>query len=156
EVLQKAFLQGGFACRPPSRAERALTRFGCLFPGRMRHLPCRTRVLRLIDAPAFAGAPQEVWDFFVANSGVTPGRAVARRALMLTKLDLRPMLPAIRQPLLLIGGDRDGRVPRQREEEVLRGVPNARRVEFAPCGHYPQYTHPERTAEEIRRFLSQA
>ncbi|MBY0456999.1 MAG: alpha/beta hydrolase, partial [Gemmataceae bacterium] len=74
---------------------------------------------------------------------------------MLDKLDLRPLLPAIRTPILLIGGDRDRIVPFGREAVLLHALPDVRRVEFAACGHYPQYTHPGATAREIMTFFSE-
>ena len=68
------------------------------------------------------------------------------------RLDLRPLLPSVPHPVLMIGGDRDTIVPRRYEAEVEAGLPDVRRVEFAPCGHYPQYTLPDATAEELARF----
>ena len=53
----------------------------------------------------------------------------------------------------MIGGDRDTIVPRQFEAEVEAGVPGARRVEFAACGHYPQYTLPGPTAAALTDFF---
>ena len=87
------------------------------------------------------------------NSGLTPIRAAARRALILDTLDLRPQLQQVRSPVLMIGGDRDTIVPRMYEAEVEAGVPDVRRIEYSPCGHYPQYTHPERMAQDMRAFL---
>jgi pimeloyl-ACP methyl ester carboxylesterase len=55
----------------------------------------------------------------------------------------------------MVGGDIDRIVPRQWEAEVEEGLPDVRRVEFSPCGHYPQYTHPRRLAEVVREFLGE-
>jgi pimeloyl-ACP methyl ester carboxylesterase len=152
--LRRVVLQGGFARRPLIRAERGLARLGRYWPWRMGDLPIRESVMRRFEAHAFVTAPPEVFDFLIHNSGRTPVRAAAGRALLLDKLDLRPMLPRVRQPVLMIGGDRDTIVPRQYEAEVEAGVPDVRRVEFSPCGHYPQYTHPSRMAAEVRAFLT--
>jgi pimeloyl-ACP methyl ester carboxylesterase len=149
----KAVVQGGFARRPLGFGERCLARVGRFVPGTMSSMPMRERMLKTLDAPAFVGAPDEVWRFYLANSEVTPNRAIARRALLLHRLDLRPTLAEIRHPLLMIGGDNDLLVPKRFEEEVLRGVPSARRVEFERCGHYPQYTRPERVAGEMVAFI---
>jgi pimeloyl-ACP methyl ester carboxylesterase len=94
-----------------------------------------------------------VYQFLLACSGETPIRAAARRALILDQLDLRPLLPAIPHPVLMIGGDRDALVPRECEAELERGLPDVRRVEFRPCGHYPQYTMPAAMADEIERWV---
>ena len=95
----------------------------------------------------------EIFRFLIRCSGETPIRAAARRALILDTLDLRPKLPNIPHPVLMIGGDRDAIVPRWCEADVEKGLPNVRRVEFTPCGHYPQYTMPGPMAEEMGRFL---
>src|SRR5436309_2539033 len=80
--------------------------------------------------------------------------AVARRALLLHQTDLRPLLPRIRQPVLLACGDLDPLVNRGCEETLLRGLPQARRIELSACGHNPQFTHPEILAELVRHFLT--
>jgi pimeloyl-ACP methyl ester carboxylesterase len=151
--LRRVVLQGGFPRRPLIRAERGLARVGRFWPWRMGELPIRDRVMRRLEAPAFASAPPEVFEFLIANSGRTPARAAANRALTIDRLDLRPLLPDVRHPVLLVGGDRDAIVPRRYEAELEAGLPDVRRVEFAPCGHYPQYTHPGPMADAVRAFL---
>ena len=54
---------------------------------------------------------------------------------------------------VMVGGDRDTVVPRASEADVEKGVPNVRRVELTPCGHYPQYTMPVPYAEEVANFF---
>lgn len=151
--LNRVVLQGGFARRPLIRVERGLARIGRYWPWLMGELPIREIVMRKLESHAFVTAPPEIFDFLLFNSGQTPVRAAARRGLILDKLDLRPMLPRVRCPVLMIGGDRDTIVPRRFEAEVEAGVPDVRRVEFSPCGHYPQYTHPAQMADEMKRFL---
>jgi pimeloyl-ACP methyl ester carboxylesterase len=147
-------LQGGFAHRPLSWPQRALATLLRWSPRRMGELPRRRRMLERGDGPAFAATPPAIWEFFVENSGSPAARAVAWRALALHRVDLRRLLPAIRQPVLLVGGDADRLVPRSFEEAVLKRLPDARRVEFAACGHYPQYTHPDRMADAVVEFLA--
>lgn len=151
--FRKAAIQGGFARRPLRRIERKLARIGQYLPGRMGNLPIRDRVMRKVERPMFAGAPDEVFRFFAANSGRTPVRAAAHRARILERLDLRPLLPTIPHPLLMLGGDRDSVVPIRFEREVEAGVKDVRRVEFRPCGHYPQYTLPGPMAAELAAFF---
>ncbi len=151
--VRKVVLQGGFARRPLIRIERGLARLGRYWPWRMGQLPIRDRVMHRLESHAFVTAPPEIFRFLIANSGQTPIRAAARRALILDTLDLRPLLPKVQCPVLMIGGDRDTIVPRCYEAEVEAGVPNVHRIEFAPCGHYPQYTHPSQMANEMLAFL---
>lgn len=152
--FRRAALQGGFARRPLMRIERGLARLGRYWPWRMGDLPIRERVMMELERPMFTGCPDEVFRFLLTNSGETPIRAAARRALILDKLDLRPLLPRIPHPVLMIGGDRDTIIPRPLERDVEDGVKNVRRVEFSPCGHYPQYTLPRPTAAELLAFFS--
>ncbi len=150
--FRRAALQGGFPRRPLKRIERGLARLGRYWPWRMGDLPIREGVMRRLEKPFFAGTDDAVFEFLLQNSSRTPIRAMCRRTLIIDRLDLRPLLPKIPHPVLLIGGDRDPLVPRHLEAEVEAGVPNARRVEFAPCGHYPQYTVPGPMADELIRF----
>jgi pimeloyl-ACP methyl ester carboxylesterase len=154
ERLPRAVLQGGFAHRPLSVAERLMARLVRFWPGSLRSLPVREATLRRENAAHFATLPPEVWDYFLTRSSAHPLAAVAHRALMIHGLDLRATLPEIRQPVLLVCGDNDPLVSRACEEVLLRGLPNARRVELLSCGHNPLFTHPEALAELLRRFLT--
>ena len=151
--FRRAAVQGGFARRPLLRIERGLAMIGRSWPWRMGELPIRDAVMSRLEKPKFAGAADDVFAFLLANSGRTPVRAAARRGLILDRLDLRPRLGAIPHPLLMIGGDRDAIVPRRYEAEVEAGVKDVRRVEFAPCGHYPQYTLPGPAARALAAFF---
>jgi pimeloyl-ACP methyl ester carboxylesterase len=153
--FRKAVLQGGFARRGLMRIERGLSRLGRYWPWRMGQLPIRERVMERLEKHQFVGCPDEIFEFLIECSGETPIRAAARRALIIDTLDLRPKLASIPHPVLMIGGDRDALVPRNVEAQVEAGLRNVRRVEFSPCGHYPQYTMPKPMADEIARFLRQ-
>ncbi len=152
--LPRAILQGALAYRPLRRAERALVWLGRWLPGRMGRVPLREKVLRKTQQPLFAHRPSDVWPYFLDVTGRPPIAAVARQALWLHQLDLRPILPAIRQPVLLVCGDHDNVVPQRFTDVLLTGLPNAGRVILEGCGHMPSYTHPELYAEVIRRFLT--
>ena len=95
--------------------------------GRARLRPCRLRAR--LDHPAdrgvFRAIPEEFW-FHRANSDCLPKAAVARRGLMVPTVDLRPMLPAIRQPVLLICGDSDRIVPAACEQAAHGGTAERR------------------------------
>jgi pimeloyl-ACP methyl ester carboxylesterase len=121
--------------------------------GTLRQLPLRAAVQKKADAPAFACAVPEAWTYQRANTSVTPIRAVAHRALLIDQMDLRPILPRVTHPVLLITGDKDSLVGHDAQEELLAGLPHADRLQFQNCGHYPQYTHSAGVAEALRRFL---
>jgi 3-oxoadipate enol-lactonase len=149
----RGILQGGFARRPLAFAEVMLASWGRWWPGEMSMLPLRNTILEQMR-PAFAGCEPAVWDYFMQHDGSQPMAAVAQKAVLLHHLDLRPLLPEIRQPVLLICGDRDPLVGKPCEQELLAGLPNAARAEIDDCGHLPQYTHPEVLSEIVERYLT--
>lgn len=154
ERLPRGILQGGLAHRPLRRAERLLAFVGRFLPGSMAALPLREKVLRNVTGKTFQEMFPDVWSYFLDCSGRARVAAFACQAHLLHRIDLRPILPAIRQPVLLVCGDRDRVVPRLYEEVLLQGLPNVGRVVLEGCGHVPSYTHAELLAEVIRRFLT--
>jgi pimeloyl-ACP methyl ester carboxylesterase len=150
----RAILQGGLAWRPLGRRERFFARLAQFIPGTMGNLRGRERVLWSMHKNEFAGRPPEFWRYFIDTTAAAPISSFAKQALLLDRIDLRPLLPSIHQELLLICGDRDRVIPRPFEEVLLAGLPNARRITIEGCGHIPSYTHPEAFAELITRFLT--
>ncbi|HEY7159413.1 MAG TPA: alpha/beta hydrolase [Gemmataceae bacterium] len=155
ERLPRGILQGGLAYRPLRRAERILASLGRFLPGAVASLPWREKVLlKAAGGSAFKEMFPDVWDHYLDSSGRARLSALACQVYMLRDLDLRPILPGVHQPILLICGDRDGVIPRPYEEVLLQGLPNAGRVVLENCGHVPSYSHAEILAEVIRQFLT--
>jgi pimeloyl-ACP methyl ester carboxylesterase len=152
--LPRAVLQGGFARRPLAWAEIALASWARWWPGPMSRLPLRAEILRLSHGAPFCECPPEAWEFFLQRCGAPPMAAVAHRALLVNRLDLRQLLPAIQQPILLICGNHDPLVDRACEQTLLSALPDATRAEIVGCGHLPLFTHPEILAELTWRFLA--
>ena len=125
ERLPRLILQGGFARRPLVRAELLLARLTSFLPGTMSHLPFRVKMIQRGHFEPFAGRSPEVWETFLDLTGQTPLAAAARHALILNRVDLRPILPQIRQPVLLVCGDRDPLIGAAEENVLLAGLPNA-------------------------------
>ena len=148
----RAILQGGFARRPLAWAEVMLAAWARWWPGNLDHLPLRRQLFRAARQPSFDRREPEVWQYYLEHDGRQPIAAVAHRARLLHEVDLRPLLPAIRQPVLLICGDRDPLVGQACADELQRGLPNVARAEIEKCGHLPHFTHPEVLSEVVRRF----
>lgn len=148
-----ALLQGAFARRPLAPAEVLAASFARFCPGRLGQLPFARQLLEHAQRDWFQLREPEVLDFFVQHHLRATVRALATRALMLHKLDLRPILPAIRLPVLIICGDRDTLIGKRFEEELSKGLPLVARAEIEQCGHVPQLTHPEVLAELVGQFL---
>ncbi len=154
ERLPRGILQGGFAHRPLAWAEVGLAHFGRYWSGPIRRLPLRKQILLRNHGECFRGLPPEVWDYYLQRSGATLMTALAHRALLLHRTDLRPLLPHIRQPVLLVCGDCDPLVGPACERGLLEGLPDATRAEITHCGHEPMFTHAEVLAELVYRFLT--
>lgn len=150
----RGILQGGFAHRPLAPAEVVLASLARYWPWPMRRLPFRRPLLRRAHGEPFVARAPEEWEFFLERWGCLPMAAVAQRACLLHRLDVRPLLRDIRQPVLLVCGDRDPLVSRNCETALLNELPQAARVEIGGCGHNPQYSHPEALAAIVQQFLT--
>lgn len=152
--VPRGILQGGVAYRPLRRIERFFT---CLFrwlPGPTAKLPRRERLLELVHKKPFADRPEEVWRAYADWTGEARLQAMGYQAKWLHQLDLRPELPHVRQPVLLVHGDQDTVMPRSQAELLLAGLPSAGLVVLEGAGHVPYYSHPEPLAEVMRQFLT--
>lgn len=152
--LPRAVLQSGFARRPLAPAEVLVARLARHWQAPIGRMPVRPALLRRAHSGPFARHPRAWWDFFTERNGRTPVAAVAKRALLTHGVDLRPLLPQVRQPVLLVSGDCDPLVKSACTEELERGLPNAAHIELRDCGHYALFTHPAELAEAIRQFLT--
>jgi pimeloyl-ACP methyl ester carboxylesterase len=68
-------------------------------------------------------------------------------------LDLRPELPAISAPTLVVRGEHDSARTPEHVAELLAGIPDATAVEMPGCGHSPMIEQPAAFAALIRAHL---
>jgi pimeloyl-ACP methyl ester carboxylesterase len=156
ERFTPGILQGAFAYRPLSLAQRKLVGLARSWPGFFGDWPrIYSIAMKWIERPTVSVLPPEVKAFLLESGGRTPLRAAALRSIAIDRLDLRPSLPEIRTPILMVGGDRDPLVPRWCERDLETNLPHVKRIEFAECGHYPYYTHPRAMAEVVDEFLAE-
>ncbi len=147
-------VQGGFARRPLAWTEVLFARLARRWSGRLGQLPFWRGMIERMYAAEFANLEPARWPFLMKQRGDVPIAAVAHRALLLHELDLRPLLPTIRQPVMSICGERDSLVIRAQAEELRTGLPNFAHAEIEGCGHLPHLTHPEVLCEAIEQFLA--
>jgi pimeloyl-ACP methyl ester carboxylesterase len=153
ERVRSAVIQGGFAYRKLSLPERMIARLGCLLPGRLRSLPGAKSVQEQNHRRWFPNLDLTRWQFFVDDAGQVPNSILARRGTLIGSTDLRPALPTIRQPILLIQCEGDGLVSRNCHDALAQGLPNAQTEWMHSAGHVPHMTNPHRLAKSIRDFL---
>ena len=149
-----AIVQDGFARRPLALAEIGLSRFARFWPGRLGQLPLWRGLFHRSCAAEFENLEPDRWRLFANQRGNVALAAIAQRALLLSKIDLRPILPAIRQPVMSICGERDSLASQARKEELRALLPNFARAEIEGCGQLPHMTHPEVLCEAIEQFLT--
>ncbi|HYV66204.1 MAG TPA: alpha/beta fold hydrolase [Myxococcales bacterium] len=77
--------------------------------------------------------------------------AAACRAL--AKVDLRPELPRIQNPALVVVGSFDAATPPPLARELASGIPGAQLVELPGCGHCPPLQQPAELVAAIAPFL---
>ncbi len=153
ERVPRAVLQGGFAYRPLIRKEWWLAWVARYWLGRLKHMPFHTKKMTRSHFPPFEGRDPELWNFFLEQTGSPPIKAVAHWALLLHETDVRSLLRNIRQPTLLICGDRDPLIPFPFQVQLFHHLPNAVMFQIENCGHFPMFSHPEAIAHATRQFL---
>jgi pimeloyl-[acyl-carrier protein] methyl ester esterase len=71
---------------------------------------------------------------------------------LLTQTDLRPLLNAVRQPVLLVHGAADTLMPLAAAEHLMLALPDARLEVFGGSAHAPFASDPARFVESVQRF----
>ncbi len=145
----KAIVQGAFAHRQFTLAERLALRFGRLLPGTTSRLPLREKVLTYNSKSQFPSVIEDRWPIYVEENGLTPIAPLAHRLDLLSRLDLRPILPKIPTEILLLQGNEDRVVVGRYHDELCAGLPNSRGVIMPLVGHQPHFTHAEGLAQAI-------
>jgi pimeloyl-[acyl-carrier protein] methyl ester esterase len=83
-----------------------------------------------------------------------PSLAALRGGLaVLRDSDLRPSLPALHLPALVIHGERDVLVPLAAAQTMMSTLPRARLAQLAGAGHAPFLSHPDAFTETLLSFL---
>jgi pimeloyl-ACP methyl ester carboxylesterase len=149
----RASLQGAFAYRRFTPAEKLALRFGRIVPGTLSRLPLRRPVLEWNSKPEFPAIIADRWDHYVDQNGLTPIGPLAHRVDLLSRLDLRPLLHTIPVETLLLQGNEDRIVPRRYFDELMKELPHATGVVMPLVGHQPHYTAAESMATAVSEFL---
>ena len=149
----KAAVQGGFAHRKFTPAERVALTIGRLFPGNVSGLPLQKPIVAWNNKVHFPEIIADRWDYYVEQNGLTPIAPLSHRLDLLARLDLRPLLPQISTEVMLLQGNEDRIVPRRHFDDLRAGLPHATPVLMPLVGHQPHYTHGEAMAQAIGDFF---
>jgi pimeloyl-ACP methyl ester carboxylesterase len=150
----RSIIQAGFARRSLSRFERAFIDICQRLPGRLRHFPGRGAVQRQSHRRWFPPFDWTRWQFFSDNTGSVPLADLADRAAIVRDCDLRPLLPAIDQPLLLLRTEGNGQILDACNQELVDGLSHATVETMNDTGQLPYLTHPHRLAKVVHAYLT--
>ena len=156
-----------FAATHPERT-RGLVLFAAMAYNHARSWPAEQRQARLdqIERDWGTGASlqqlapskssddgfRRIWARFERQSA-SPGAAVALTR-MNRKIDVRPMLPAIRVPSLVLHRTGDPMVPVDDSRYLAEHIPGAKYVELPGADHLPYTGDGERVVDEVEEFLT--
>lgn len=149
----KAVVQGAFAHRRFTPAERFALWFGRRMPGKVANLPLRKTILSYNSRCHFPNILNDRWEHYLEQNSLTPIAPLAHRLDLIAQLDLRPILREIPTEILLLHGNEDRIIPRRHFDELRSSLRNAQAVIMPLVGHQPHYTHGEALAGAITEYL---
>jgi pimeloyl-ACP methyl ester carboxylesterase len=79
---------------------------------------------------------------------------IAQNRAVMAREDLRPLLPAVHCPTLVMVGEEDLLTPPEHAEEIAAAVPGAQLERLSPCGHLLTWEQPERVNAALRDWAA--
>ncbi|HYF24465.1 MAG TPA: alpha/beta hydrolase [Baekduia sp.] len=73
---------------------------------------------------------------------------------LISREDLTPRLGEIQAPSLVLWGEEDLAITRERAEALTQGIPEAELVAIPGAGHGVNFTHPDQLNPHLERFLA--
>jgi 3-oxoadipate enol-lactonase len=125
--------------------------------GRVEEVRRRGMAALMPAAPerAFNGMPRDArYDLYVERYVAQDAEGYALTVLGFLDIDIRPILPKVECPVLLIPGGKDVLMPADGTELVSGLVPQAEVVRFDDVAHFVPFQAPARFVATLRPFLS--
>lgn len=94
------------------------------------------------------------WAARAEQQGASPGAALELLEMNL-QVDVRPLLPAVSVPTLVLHHDRDPVIPVASGRYLATHIPGARLIELDGSDHVFAFEHPERLPEAVKWVLEQ-
>ena len=150
----RAAVQGAFAFRRFSAAERMALVLGRLVPGTVKRLPLRQLVLTYNCKPEFPAILADRWPFYLEQErgDADPVTGTSSRSCSPHSTSAR-ILPEIQTETLLIHGREDRIVPLRDYDLLTSSLPNAHGMVVPTAGHMLHLTHAELEAKIIGDWL---
>ena len=147
-----AILQAGYAERRFKLLERLLLLLAERSNRRWKDVPGWKAVFEQNHRRWFPPFDAPRWELFEQIAGNVPVSQVALCARQIRQVRFAPRLAEIARPVLLLQSEGEGRVLRQRQQEMQRLLPDVREEFLKDTGLVPHWTHPHRIAKIIRQF----
>jgi pimeloyl-ACP methyl ester carboxylesterase len=93
-------------------------------------------------------------DYVAMCHDVGPQAYVRQQNAIIKRADSRPLLPTIRCPTLVLVGEQDEATPPALSDEMAAGVPGARLVTIADCGHLSTMERPDAVTKELVAWMN--
>lgn len=108
------------------------------------------------DHEGFRASPhgQALYASWRRALGAVDGRSLAHIAAGLLEFDVRPGLPTVDKPVLVIAGEHDRIAPPPMVQEVADLMPGARFVVIEGSGHIANRERPDRFNDLLLAFLA--
>jgi 3-oxoadipate enol-lactonase len=107
---------------------------------------------RIFHEAYLAAHPEAVEERRAVLSRFAP-EAFMAACRALERVDLRPALPAIRHPTLVMVGEHDAATPPALARDLARGIKESQFVLLQGCGHCPPLEQPEAFLAAVGAFL---
>jgi pimeloyl-ACP methyl ester carboxylesterase len=139
------------ATMQPARVDRLVLVSAAGIP-RQLSLVATARFIAEVVPPKRWGSPAFLPS--IAADALRAGpRALLSATNYLLRDDVRPLLPQIASPTLLVWGRLDPMTPLAQGEEMARLIPGAQLMVFDDAAHMPMVDRPERFNREVLQFL---
>ncbi len=98
--------------------------------------------------------PGPLFEFVTRHCWQTDQGVMVHRFRLVEQFDMGRRLERVRVPTLVMAGDRDLLVSDRSLKTLGEGLPRARVLRLAGCGHLAFVANPGRVADEVQRFLA--
>jgi pimeloyl-ACP methyl ester carboxylesterase len=150
-VERLALLDTGARADPPEAQELRRARIALAESGKFAQVidatwPIAVHPDHLADAALKA-------EYIAMAHDVGPQAYVRQQKAIMARVDSRPLLPTIRCPALVLVGAQDALTPPHLADEMAAGIPGARLVKVADCGHISTLEQPAAVTAALMQWL---
>jgi pimeloyl-ACP methyl ester carboxylesterase len=153
ELVRRLVLVGGWTHSTGPRDQYYFQTFRTLLDTD-RELFKRFAALTGFSPATLDGFGHEGLAYSLADAWPPPG--IGRQIDLGARVDLRPLLPTITAPTLVIGFTDDAMIPVDGSRQLHAAIPGSRLVEVADQGHMDWFADPTGLVELTREFLDEA